>query len=73
MLVVRRLVALSVLLVPILAPAWGGNRDALRETEPETTTIVTRTAIVRVAGPSIAAAENTGVLPVAFTSNVTPS
>jgi peptidoglycan/xylan/chitin deacetylase (PgdA/CDA1 family) len=46
MLVVRRLVALSVLLVPILAPAWGGNRDALRETEPETTTIVTRTAIV---------------------------
>jgi peptidoglycan/xylan/chitin deacetylase (PgdA/CDA1 family) len=46
MLVVRRLVALSVLLVPILAPAWGGNRDALRETEPETTTVVTRTAIV---------------------------
>jgi peptidoglycan/xylan/chitin deacetylase (PgdA/CDA1 family) len=46
MLVVRRLVALSVLLAPILAPAWGGSRDALRETEPETTTIVTRTAIV---------------------------
>jgi len=44
--VVRRLVALSVLLVPILAPAWGGNRDALRETAPETTTIVTRSAIV---------------------------
>jgi peptidoglycan/xylan/chitin deacetylase (PgdA/CDA1 family) len=46
MLVVRRLVALSVLVAPILAPAWGGNRDALRETALETTTIVTRSAIV---------------------------
>ena len=46
MLVVRRLVALSALLAPILAPAWVGSRDAIREAEPETTTIVTRTAIV---------------------------
>jgi len=46
MLVVRRLVALSALLVPTLAPAWGGSRDAIREPEPELTAIVTRTAII---------------------------
>jgi len=44
--VVRRLVAVSALLVPTLAPAWVGSRDAVREAETETTTIVTRTAIV---------------------------
>src|SRR6187402_1084849 len=46
MLVVRRLVALSALLAPILAPAWVGSRDAIREAELEMTSIVTRTAIV---------------------------
>src|SRR5262245_23017841 len=46
MLVVRRLVALSALLVPILAPAWvGSSGDALREAQPETTTVVTRAVI----------------------------
>ena len=46
MLVVRRLVALSALLAPILAPAWVGSRDAIREAEREMTAIVTRAAIV---------------------------
>jgi peptidoglycan/xylan/chitin deacetylase (PgdA/CDA1 family) len=46
MLVVRRLVALSALMAPILAPAWVGSRDAIREAELEMTSIVTRTAIV---------------------------
>jgi peptidoglycan/xylan/chitin deacetylase (PgdA/CDA1 family) len=46
MLVVRRLVALSALLAPILAPAWVGSRDAIREAEREMTAIVTRSAIV---------------------------
>jgi peptidoglycan/xylan/chitin deacetylase (PgdA/CDA1 family) len=46
MLVVRRLVALSALLAPILAPAWVGSRDAVREAEREMTAIVTRSAIV---------------------------
>src|SRR3954465_8641011 len=46
MLVVRRLAAVSALLVPTLAPAWGGSRsDAIREAESETTAVVTRTAI----------------------------
>jgi peptidoglycan/xylan/chitin deacetylase (PgdA/CDA1 family) len=46
MLVVRRLVALSALLVPTLAPAWVGSRDAIREPALETTAIVTRSAIL---------------------------
>ena len=46
MLVVRRLVALSALLAPTLAPAWVGSRDAIREAELEMTSIVTRTAII---------------------------
>ena len=38
MLVVRRFVALSALLAPTLAPAWGGSRgDAIREARPELT------------------------------------
>jgi peptidoglycan/xylan/chitin deacetylase (PgdA/CDA1 family) len=46
MLVVRRLVALSALLVPTLAPAWGGSSsDAVRGSRPELTAIVTRSAI----------------------------
>ena len=46
MLVVRRLVALSALLVPTLAPAWvGSSGDTLREARVESTTIVTRSAI----------------------------
>jgi peptidoglycan/xylan/chitin deacetylase (PgdA/CDA1 family) len=46
MLVVRRLVALSALLVPTLAPAWvGSSGDVFRETRMESTTIVTRSAI----------------------------
>ena len=47
MLVVRRLAALSALLVPTIAPAWSGSSsDAVRETTPDTFAIVTRTAIV---------------------------
>jgi len=46
MLVARRLIALSALLAPILAPAWVGSRDAIREAAPEMTTIVTRSAII---------------------------
>jgi len=46
MLVVRRLVAVSALLVPTLAPAWvGSSGDAVRESRPELTAIVTRSAI----------------------------
>ena len=46
MLVVRRFVALSALLAPTLAPAWGGSRgDAIREARPELTVTVTRSAI----------------------------
>jgi peptidoglycan/xylan/chitin deacetylase (PgdA/CDA1 family) len=46
MLVVRRLVAVSALLVPILAPAWvGSSGDAPREAQRETATVVTRSAI----------------------------
>src|SRR5262245_6564484 len=44
--VVRRLVALSALLAPILAPAWVGSRDAVRDAEREMTAFVTRSAIV---------------------------
>ena len=46
MLVARRLIALSALLAPILAPAWVGSRDAIREAAPEMTTVVTRSAII---------------------------
>jgi peptidoglycan/xylan/chitin deacetylase (PgdA/CDA1 family) len=46
MLVVRRLVVVSALLAPTLAPAWVGSRDAIREAVPETTTVVTRSAIL---------------------------
>jgi peptidoglycan/xylan/chitin deacetylase (PgdA/CDA1 family) len=46
MLVVRRLVALSALLAPTLAPAWGGSSsDAVRESRSDLTAIVTRSAI----------------------------
>jgi len=46
MLVVRRLVALSALLVPTLAPAWvGSSSDAVREPRPALTAVVTRSAI----------------------------
>ena len=46
MVVVRRLAALSALLVPTIAPAWVGSRgDAVREAEQGWTAVVTRTAI----------------------------
>jgi peptidoglycan/xylan/chitin deacetylase (PgdA/CDA1 family) len=46
MLVLRRLVALSALLVPTLAPAWvGSSGDVVRESRSELTAIVTRSAI----------------------------
>src|SRR3954468_24352023 len=46
MLVARRLVALPAPRGPFLAPAWVGSRDAIREAAPETTTVVTRSAIL---------------------------
>jgi peptidoglycan/xylan/chitin deacetylase (PgdA/CDA1 family) len=46
MLVVRRFVAAAALMTPILAPAWGGSRDAVQEARLELSSIVTRSAIV---------------------------
>ena len=46
MVVVRRLAALSALLVPTIAPAWvGSSGDAVREADSSLTAVVTRTAI----------------------------